>query len=63
VALGVTLTNVWLFVFAFFTPAITPPFAAHWSDTEPTFGSEIKNRASVSPLPFRHCHGFSFRWV
>jgi hypothetical protein len=52
-----------LFVFAFFTPAITPPFAAHWSDTEPTFGSEIKNRASVSPLPFRHCHGFSFRWV
>ena len=37
-----------LFVFAFFTPAITPPFAAHWSDNEPTDGSEIKNRASVS---------------
>jgi hypothetical protein len=55
--------NVWLFVFAFFTPAITPPFAAHWSDTEPGFGSEIKNRASVTPLPFCHCHGFSFRWV
>jgi hypothetical protein len=41
-----------LFVFAFFTPAITPPFAAHWSDTEPIFGSEIKNRASVSLCPF-----------
>jgi hypothetical protein len=52
-----------LFVFAFFTPAGTPPFAAHWSDTEPGFRSEIKNRASVSPLPFRHCHGFSFRWI
>ena len=25
--------------------------------------SEIKNRASVSLLPFRHCHGFCFRWV
>jgi hypothetical protein len=37
-----------VFVFAFFTPAITPPFAAHWFDTEPTVGSEIKNRASVS---------------
>ena len=41
-----------LFVFAFFTHALTPPFAARWSDTEPTFGSEIKIRASVSPLPF-----------
>jgi hypothetical protein len=40
-----------LFVFAFFTPAVTPPFAAHWSDTEPRFGSEIKNRASVAPSP------------
>jgi hypothetical protein len=40
--------KVRLFVFAFFTPAITPPFAAHWSDTEPIVGSEIKNRASVS---------------
>ena len=56
-------TLVRLFVFAFFTPAVTPPFAAHWSDTGPRFGSEIKNRASASPLPFRHCHGFSFRWV
>jgi hypothetical protein len=52
-----------LFVFADFTPAITPPFAARRSDTEPTFGSEIKNRASVSPLPFRHRHGFRFRWT
>ena len=26
------------------------------------FKSEIKNRASVSLLPFPHCHGFSFRW-
>src|ERR1039457_4119908 len=31
-----------------FTHAITPPFAAHGSDTGPGFGSEIKNRASVS---------------
>jgi hypothetical protein len=52
-----------LFVCACFTPAITPPFAAHWSDTEPKSGSEIKNRASVSLFPFHHCHGFSFRWV
>jgi hypothetical protein len=37
-----------LFVFAFFTPAVTPPFAARWSDTEPIVGSEIYNRASVS---------------
>ena len=40
-----------------------PVRSARWSDTEPRFGSEIKNRASVSSLPFRHCHGFSFRWV
>jgi hypothetical protein len=53
--------KVRLFVFAFFTPAITLPFAARWSDTEPKSGSEIKSRASVSPLPFRRCHGFCFR--
>ena len=52
-----------MFVFAFFTPAITPPFAARSSDTKPRVCGDIKNRASVSPLPFRHCHGFSFRWV
>jgi hypothetical protein len=40
-----------LFVFAFFTPAITPPFAARWSDIEPGFRSEIKNRASVATSP------------
>ena len=40
--------KVRLFVFAFFTPAITPLFAAHWSDIEPTVGSEIKNHACVS---------------
>jgi len=49
------------FVFAFFTPAITPSFAAHWSATEPGFRSEIKNRASVSLLNFRRRHAFSFR--
>ena len=27
------------------------------------FRSEIKSRASVSLLPFRHCHGFCFRLV
>jgi len=34
--------KVGLWVFAFFSPpqSITPPFAAHWSDTEPRFGSE-----------------------
>jgi hypothetical protein len=52
-----------LFLFAIFTPAITPPSAAHSSDTAPRFSSEIKNRASVSLLPFHHCHGFGFRWV
>jgi len=31
----------------FFTPAINPPFAAHWSDIEPRVWSEIKNRASA----------------
>jgi len=40
-----------LFIFAFFTPAITPPLAAHSSDTEPGFRSEIKNRASVATSP------------
>ena len=40
-----------------------PVRSARWSDTGPKFGSEIKNRASISPLPFRHCHGFSFRWI
>jgi hypothetical protein len=50
-----------LFVFAIFTPAFTPPIAAHWSDTKPGFWSEIKNRASVSLSTFRHCHAFSFR--
>ena len=38
-----------LSVFAFLTPAVTQPFAAHWSDTQPIVGSEIKNRASVGP--------------
>lgn len=38
--------------FTFFTHAATPPFAAHSSDTEPIFRSEILNRASVSRLPF-----------
>jgi hypothetical protein len=52
--------KVSVFVFAFFTPAITPPFAAHWSDTEPTIGSEIKNRArddfpNVPPLMGLEC--------
>ena len=50
-----------LFVFAFFYARHHAPFAAHWSDTEPGFRSEIKNRASVSLLNFRHCHAFSFR--
>ena len=44
--------DVCVIFFAFFTHAITPPFAAHWSDTGPRFGSEIKNRASVSTFPF-----------
>jgi hypothetical protein len=50
---------VWLFVFAFFTHAITLPFAARWSDTEPKSGGEIENRASVSPLPFPPLSRFS----
>ena len=29
-----------------------PTVAAHWSDTEPSIGSEIQNRASVTLLPF-----------
>jgi len=41
---------LWLFVFAFFTHTATPLFAAHWSDTEPRFRSEIKNRASGFPF-------------
>ena len=39
-----------LFVFAFFTSAVTLTFAAHSSDTEPIVGSEVENRASVSAL-------------
>ena len=34
------------------TPSL-PPFAAHSSNTEPTVGSEIQNRASVSLFPFQ----------
>ena len=40
-------------------PAVCCSLVRHRAD----FRSEIKNRASVSLLPFRHCHGFSFRWV
>jgi hypothetical protein len=43
----------------FFTHAITPPLAARRSDTEPKYGGEIKNRASVSPLPFPPLSRFS----
>ena len=51
-----------LSVFAFFTPTLTQPFAAHWSDTQPIVGSEIENRASVGPAcPPRRCHAFRFR--
>jgi hypothetical protein len=39
-----------LFVFAFFTPAITPPLAAHRSDNEPTLEARAKT-APASPLP------------
>jgi hypothetical protein len=54
--------DVCVIFFAFFTHAITPPFAAHWSDTQPIVRSEIANRASVVPsYPPRHCHGFRFR--
>ena len=43
--------SLWLFVFAFLrTPSPRP--SARWSDTGPRFGSEIKNRASVSLCPF-----------
>jgi len=41
---------LWLFVFAFFTRAATPLFAAHWSATAPRVRSEIKNRASGFPF-------------
>jgi len=36
------------FIRLFLTSSITPPSAAHWSDTEPIFRSEIENRASVA---------------
>jgi len=47
-------------VFAFFTPAITPPFAARSSDTAPTMEAGSENRASVAPPPSRRCHDFRF---
>ena len=44
--------QVSLFVFAFFTPAITLPFAARWSDTEPAMEARSKT-APASPIcPF-----------
>ena len=52
-----------MFVFAFFTPPFTPPFAAHWSDTVPTLGARSKTAPASPLLPLRPCHGFSFRWV
>jgi hypothetical protein len=48
-------------VFAFFTPAITQPFAARSSDTAPTMEAGSENRASVAPPPSRRCHAFRFR--
>jgi hypothetical protein len=51
-----------VFVFAFFTPAITPPFAAHWSDSQP--GLEVTSKtAPVAPSNFRRCHGFCVHQV
>ena len=46
-----------------FTPALTSPFAAHWSDTEPTLEARSKTAPASPLLPLRHCHGFSFRWM
>jgi hypothetical protein len=54
--------------FAFFTPAITPPFAARLSDTEPTLGARSKTApaspfrpfATVTVLAFA---GFSMRFA
>jgi len=40
-------------------PTVRCSLVRHRAD----FRSEIKSRASVSLLPFRHCHGFCFRWV
>jgi len=49
-------------IFAFLRPPIHPtaacPLVRHRADN----GSEIKNRASVTPPPSRRCHGFCFRW-
>ena len=39
-------------LFSNFTPAVIPPFAAHYSDTQPRDGSESQNRASVALSPF-----------
>jgi hypothetical protein len=36
----------------FFTPAITPPFAAHSSDTEPTLGARSKTAPASPFCPF-----------
>src|ERR1035441_4335067 len=49
--------------FAFFTPAITLPFAARLSDTEPTLGARSKT-APASPFrPFATVTGLAFAGV
>jgi hypothetical protein len=41
-----------LFIFAFFTQAITPPFAARLSDTEPGLGARSKTAPASPFCPF-----------
>jgi len=45
--------------FVFHHPTVRCSLVRHRAD----YGSESENRASVSLLPFPHCHGFRFRWV
>ena len=50
-------------VFAFFHARHHPTVCCSLVRHQAEIGGEIKNRASGSLLPFRRCHGFSFRRV
>ena len=59
------LARIWLrlFVFAFFTPALTGRLLVTGPTPGRESGARSKTAPAAPPLPFRRCHGFCFRWV
>src|ERR1017187_1784328 len=55
--------KVRMFVFAFFTHAITNRLLLTGPTPSRELGARSKTAPASPPFPFRHCHGFSFRWL